>query len=129
MRIARGRAVGQPSEQREATFTGTVWGDTVLAEQDDVVVNTVFFAPGGRTHWHTHGVAQVLYVTHGEGYIQTRAGDGGAITAGDVVHIPGGEEHWHGASPGSLVVHVAISVGGHDWLEPVADEDYGRAFA
>ncbi len=127
MRIARGRAAGADSEQRTATFTGVVWADPVLAAEDGVVVNSVFFEPGARTHWHSHDDGQVLYVTHGEGLIGNRAGEVQRMTPGDVVHFAGGEEHWHGAAPGSYLLHVAISIGGHEWLEPVSDEDYEAA--
>ena len=92
------------------------------------MVNAVFFEPGARTHWHSHRAGQVLHVTHGEGYLQSRGGSGTALLAGDVAHIPAGEEHWHGAAPGSLLLHIAVSIGGHDWLEPVSDEDYARCF-
>jgi quercetin dioxygenase-like cupin family protein len=128
MRIAKGRATGAPSEERGPTFTGCVWADPVLAAEDAVGVNDVFFEPGARTNWHTHELGQVLYVTHGEGYVRRRDGVGGPSRAGDVVHIVGGEEHWHGAAPGSYLLHVAISLGDADWLEPVSDEDYAAAF-
>ena len=128
MRIAKGRAHG-PSEQRGETFTGTVWADAVLAAEDDVGVNNVFFEPGARTHWHTHAIGQVLVVTHGEGLVRTRDGDGGRIKAGDVVHIAPGEEHWHGAGPDSYLLHVAISLGSATWLDPVSDEDYAAGVA
>ena len=127
MKIVRGRA-GAPSERRSTTFTGGVWAEPLLAEEG-VVVNAVFFEPGARTHWHRHEVGQVLYVTHGEGRLRSRAGDGGPLTAGDVAYIGPGEEHWHGAAPGSYLLHVAVSIGTTDWLEPVADGDYARAFA
>jgi len=123
MRIARGRA-DAPSQKRDDTFTGTVWADPVLAAEGDVGVNDVFFEPGARTHWHTHAIGQVLVVTHGEGFVRTRDGDGGRIRAGDVVHIASGEEHWHGAAPDSYLLHIAISLGSATWLEPVGDEDY-----
>ena len=128
MRIARGRASNAPSEERGATFTGRVWADPVLPPQDDVGVGSVFFEPGARTHWHSHGIGQVLYVTHGEGFVQNRDGEGGRIGPGDVVHIAADDEHWHGGSPDSYVLHVAVSVGGANWLEPVSEEDYTRAF-
>ena len=128
MRISRGRASARDSENRTETFTGTVWADPVLPTQDDVTVNTVVFAPGARTHWHRHGVGQVLVVTHGAGFLQSRNGEGGRLTPGDVAHIPAGEEHWHGAAPGTVMVHLAVSVGPTQWLEPVSDEDYARAF-
>ena len=99
MKINRGREPGTTSELRTATFTGEVWGDPVLAETDGVLINNVFFAPGARTHWHTHDQGQILVVTSGEGRARARDGSGGKLTAGDVVWIPPGEEHWHGAAP------------------------------
>ena len=126
MRIARGRA-GTPSEQRGPTFTGRVWADPVFAGEDGIMVNNVFFEPGARTHWHTHGVAQVLYVLAGEGRVQSRDGTGSPLRVGDTVHIPAGEEHWHGAAPGSYLLHLAVSVGDTNWLDAVSEEDYARA--
>jgi quercetin dioxygenase-like cupin family protein len=126
VRIARGRG-GSPTEERGPTFTGRVWADPVLPGEDGIVVNNVFFEPGARTHWHTHEVAQVLYVLAGEGRVQSRDGTGSALTAGDTVHIPAGEEHWHGAAPNSYVLHLAVSVGVTGWLEPVSDDDYRAA--
>jgi quercetin dioxygenase-like cupin family protein len=128
VRVARGRQ-GAPSEQRDATFTGRVWADPVLAMKDGIVVNDVFFEPGARTDWHTHEIAQVLYVVAGEGRLQGRDGSGYALTPGDTAHISAGEEHWHGAAPGSYLLHLAVSVGATAWLEAVGDEDYARAFA
>lgn len=130
MKINRGREPGTTSDQRTATFTGEVWADPVLAKTDGVVVANVFFTPGARTHWHTHARGQVLVVTSGEGRAQTRnGGGGGRLTAGDVVWIPPGEEHWHGAAPGSSLLHMAISLGDADWLEPVTDEEYGEGWS
>ena len=62
MKINRGREAGTRSELRTATFTGEVWGDPVLPETDGVLINNVFFAPGARTHWHTHDQGQILVV-------------------------------------------------------------------
>jgi quercetin dioxygenase-like cupin family protein len=111
MRVARGRAAGAPSEARTATFTGRVFGDPVLPAEDGVMINNVFFEPGARTHWHTHGFAQILYVVAGEGRVQSRDGSGETIHVGDSVHIPAGEEHWHGATPGSYLLHYASATG------------------
>jgi quercetin dioxygenase-like cupin family protein len=129
MQINPGRARGLPSELRSSTFTGTVWIDPVLGATDGVMVNNVFFAPGARTHWHRHERGQVLVVTSGEGRACTRGGEVQPIRAGDVVFFPPGEEHWHGGSPDSYVLHVAVSLGETDWLEPVADGDYRGAEA
>jgi quercetin dioxygenase-like cupin family protein len=127
MRIATAGRTGAHSEERGATFTGRVWADPVLGAEDGIMVNNVFFEPGARTFWHTHGVAQVLHVVAGEGRVQSRDGSGETIHVGDSVHIPAGEEHWHGAAPGSYLLHYAVSVGGTDWLEPVSDDDYASA--
>jgi quercetin dioxygenase-like cupin family protein len=125
MRIIRGRDAGTPSENRTETFTGTVWGDPVLAGDGDVAVNSVFFAPGARTYWHRHERGQVLHVTSGEGRVYSRDGNGGTIRAGDTVYIPAGEEHWHGAGGTTYLVHLAVSLGKTEWLTPVTDEEYG----
>ncbi len=127
MRISHGRA-GVPSEERGPEFTGRVWADPVLLPADGVIANNVFFEPGARTYWHRHSVAQVLHVTIGRGWIQTRAGEGAALSPGDTAHIPAGEEHWHGAQPDSYMSHLAVTIGETNWLDAVSQEDYGSVF-
>ena len=102
MRIAKAGRTGKPTEERGPTFTGQVWADPVLAAEDGIMANNVYFEPGSRTHWHTHATAQVL-------------------------HVLAGEEHWHGAAPGSFLLHLAVSVGSADWLDPVSEDDYSSA--
>jgi quercetin dioxygenase-like cupin family protein len=97
----------------------------VLPETEGVTINNVFFTPGARTHWHTHDRGQVLHVLAGEGRVCLRNGSPETIRAGDVVFFEPGEEHWHGAAADSYLLHLAISLGGHDWLDPVTDEEYG----
>jgi quercetin dioxygenase-like cupin family protein len=129
MKLIHSREVGTASEERGATFTGTVWADSVLAGTDPAMINTVMFTPGARTHWHTHDIGQVLQVVNGRGFVQVRGGDGAVIEAGDTVWIPAGEEHWHGALPETFLTHTAISLGTTNWLDPVTDEDYQPAIA
>jgi quercetin dioxygenase-like cupin family protein len=131
VKINRGREPGQPSEDRTGTasFTGTVWADAVLTGVPNVSVNDVFFGPGGRTYWHRHELGQVLLVVHGRGQVQTRAGEGGWVEAGDVVFFEPGEEHWHGAGEETYLLHRAISLGETEWLDEVADADYRRSVA
>ena len=124
MKINRGRTAGTTSELRSATFTGEVWADSVLESAPEALINDVFFAPGGRTHWHTHERGQILLVLAGRGWVQRRDGEGGEIMAGDVVWISPGEDHWHGADDESFLLHRAISLGVTDWLDPVTDADY-----
>lgn len=126
MNVIRAR-MDQPSVDRTgSTFTGQVLADNVLRPTDGVVINSVLFTPGARTHWHRHERGQILHVTSGEGRVMTRAGETATIRAGDVVFFPPGEEHWHGASATSYMVHLAISLGTTEWLDEVADETYER---
>jgi quercetin dioxygenase-like cupin family protein len=127
MKVNRGREAGAESQQRTDTFTGVVWADPVLSGVPGTMVATVVFSPAARTHWHRHEAGQILLVTHGRGYVQTRNGDGAWVAAGDVVHFPPGEEHWHGAGPDSYLVHTAVSLGRTEWLTPVTDEHYRGA--
>jgi quercetin dioxygenase-like cupin family protein len=110
-------------------FTGTVWVEA-LSETDllEVQVFRVTFSPGARTAWHTHPKGQTLIVTSGNGLFQKRGEAVQTMQQGDVIVIPEGEEHWHGASPNSLMQHLAIQVVdsgvGATWLEHVSEEDY-----
>jgi quercetin dioxygenase-like cupin family protein len=126
MHIAHGRA-GSPTEQRTATFTGTVYLDPVLAA-DGVMVNSVTFAPGARTYWHRHPGGQLLVVAGGRGLVAARSGETHILAAGDVVWAEPGEEHWHGAAPDSLLTHTAVSHGPTEWLGEVAPPQYAAAF-
>jgi quercetin dioxygenase-like cupin family protein len=126
MDIARGRADGQPSQARSDTFTGTVWADPVLSVPG-MLIGNVFFAPSGRTYWHSHGGGQVLNVVSGRGLVAGRDGVAHLLEAADVVYARGGEEHWHGAGPDSFILHTAISMGPTTWLEEVGDDDYRAA--
>ena len=128
MDVIRGRAENGEVEQRTSTFTGTVHGDPLL-KTDGVVMNTVYFAPGGRTYWHSHEGGQMLHVATGEGWVAPREGDAARVRAGDVVWAPPGEEHWHGAGEHTLLVHTAVSLGTTQWLEEVSPEDYAAVHA
>jgi quercetin dioxygenase-like cupin family protein len=94
---------------------------------DGVTVNHVFFAPGGRTHWHTHEHGQVLHVTGGGGWVCKDGEAPQAIRTGDVVWIAPGERHWHGATAQSFMSHLAISLGKATWQEAVGPEQMPAA--
>jgi quercetin dioxygenase-like cupin family protein len=126
MHVAHGRAVGKPSEQRTATFTGTVHLDPVLAAPD-VMINTVVFTPGARTYWHSHPGGQLLIVTAGRGIVATRSGEVRVLSVGDVVWTEPGEEHWHGGCADSLMAHTAVSHGATQWHDLVSEEAYQAA--
>lgn len=89
------------------------------------VVN-VNFAPGARTHWHTHEKGQLLRVTAGQGWVCDHGGEPVRIGVGDVVWCPPGTRHWHGADEGHYMVHQAISFGKVEWGGEVGEEEYAR---
>jgi quercetin dioxygenase-like cupin family protein len=124
MQVIHARAEGATIQQPTETFTGTVLRESVLPSTGDVVVNTVTFTPGARTHWHTHDSGQLLFVLAGTGWVALRGAPPQPIRAGDVVWFEPDEEHWHGAGPDSLLVHAAVSLGKTRWLDPVTDGDY-----
>jgi quercetin dioxygenase-like cupin family protein len=129
MKVFHGRAAGAESERRGDTFTGAVYADPVMPTTNGVTINTVFFAPGGRTYWHAHEQGQVLTVTAGQGWICKDGEAPQPIRQGDIVFIGPNERHWHGASDSSYLVHIATSIGKNTWQEEVADSDYPQGLA
>lgn len=128
------RAADRPSVKAPAEyFTGDVWQDLIVEAPAPatVVCLRVRFAPGGRTHWHTHPVGQTLHVVSGVGRVQKAGEPVREIRPGDTVWIAPGEKHWHGAAPDSFMEHIALQEreGGVriHWLEPVSDADYAAA--
>jgi quercetin dioxygenase-like cupin family protein len=107
-------------------FTGTAYPYLTLPSTDGIVINTVNFTPGARTHWHTHERGQILQILAGRGLIQSEGGPVETVRAGDTIWVPPGERHWHGAAPDSFLTHTAISLGATDWSDPVDDADYLR---
>jgi len=114
-------------------FSGTVWLKMMGANDSTLHARfgNVTFEPEARTNWHSHPGGQVLFITHGKGYFQTKGQPAQLLHKGDVVEIPRNVVHWHGASPDSEFAHIAISLnsdeGGAVWLGPVADEEYNKA--
>jgi len=81
-------------------FTGDVHFDVIARGEDAsrIRVNTVRFAPGARTAWHSHSLGQTLHVIDGIGVVATRD-KVIVMRPGDTVYTPPGQEHWHGALP------------------------------
>lgn len=113
-----------PAGKRGSQFTGDAFPYLTMPTTDGVTINTVDFAPGARTHWHSHGNGQILQVLAGRGLIQSEGGPIRVLRAGDTVWVPAGETHWHGASPDSFMVHTAISLGTTQWELAVSDMEY-----
>jgi quercetin dioxygenase-like cupin family protein len=123
MKVFHARTEDKPSELRSETFSGTVWADPIMPATDGVVINNVFFAPGGRTYWHSHESGQVLHVIAGSGWVCLAGEKPRRIRSGDVVWIAPGERHWHGADSGSYMIHMATSIGKTSWAEAVSQQD------
>lgn len=107
-------------------FTGDVFIDGLAQTHgaEAATVALVHFSPGARTAWHSHSVGQSLFVSEGEGRVQTRGEPIVTLRAGDTVFAPGGEWHWHGAAPDHFMTHLAVSEGEAEWGEHVTDEQY-----
>jgi quercetin dioxygenase-like cupin family protein len=107
-------------------FTGDVWIDRIVnaVAPSRLSVGAVHFTPGARTAWHSHALGQVLYVTEGEGRVQTRGEPIVPISAGDVVRTPADEWHWHGASPDHFMTHLSMTEGQAHWGDHVTDAEY-----
>lgn len=115
-------------------FTGDVWMDPIAEGQEPsrIRVSAVHFTPGARTAWHSHAVGQTLYVTEGQGLVQSRGGDRVTIRSGDIVRAAADELHWHGAAPDHFMTHLSLTEGvaegqgpETDWRDHVTDAEYG----
>jgi quercetin dioxygenase-like cupin family protein len=107
-------------------FTGDVYIDAVAEGHGATPTNIAFvrFTPGARTAWHSHSIGQTLYVTEGEGHIQSRGEAIIALRPGDRIFAASGEWHWHGAAPDHFMTHLAVSEGTPEWGDHVAQEEY-----
>lgn len=115
-------------------FTGDVWQDPVIGPdgQTDLRALIVTFAPGARTHWHTHPQGQTLFVLQGVGLACTKGAQPQIIRPGDTITFEAGEEHWHGAAPDTMMIHLALQEvdaagSAATWLQPVSEADYGSS--
>lgn len=107
-------------------FTGDVYIDGVVQAEEPSRVNigAVHFTPGARTAWHHHDGGQTLYVTDGEGRVQSRGEEAVVIRPGDVIFTPSGEWHWHGAAPDRFMTHLSVTEGSPTWGDHVTDAEY-----
>jgi len=129
-RNANRKASRGPADYFTGAATITPLFDTKGPSQ--VGAALVRFDAGARTAWHTHPLGQRLVVTEGSGWTQVEGGAVEAIHAGDVVWCPPGVRHWHGATPTTIMAHIAIqeSEDGSPvtWMEHVSDEDYAEGY-
>jgi quercetin dioxygenase-like cupin family protein len=73
--------------------------------------SVVNFSQGCTTGWHIHDCDQILIVTSGSGMVATEH-EQRPINVGDVVQIKAGERHWHGATAGTTMGHITITLVG-----------------
>ncbi|ADM38645.1 Carboxymuconolactone decarboxylase [Bacillus spizizenii str. W23] len=113
-------------EKIEANFTGDAYLQMIFTDETplNASIGNVTFASGARNYWHSHKIGQVLLVTGGEGWYQEEGKPAQLLKTGDVINIPPHVKHWHGATKDSWFVHLAITPGETDWLEPVHDDLY-----
>lgn len=129
MKITRAGSI--PSQKGPAsTFTGNVRRDPLPKAEAPgrVSLGMVTFEPCARTDWHTHPLGQLLLVTCGCGWVQSKDQPKQVIRPGDVVWTPPNEMHWHGATATTAMTHIAITEAldgkAVDWLHKVSDEEY-----
>lgn len=126
MEISPKQPTGKGPAER---FTGEVWLDPIVVPQapSRLSISAVHFHPGARTAWHSHSNGQILYVTEGEGLLQSRGEPIVTIRPGDVARTPADEWHWHGATASRYMTHLSIIEGEATWGAKVTDEEYGAA--
>jgi quercetin dioxygenase-like cupin family protein len=103
-----------------AHFTGSAGIRTLLPVSGPLPptsVALVRFESGVRNHWHSHAGGQLLFVTEGEGWVQSRGAGAQRIRVGDAVMTEPSEEHWHGAGRGGPFAHLVVNIGETRWLE------------
>ena len=91
------------------------------------MVNNVFFEPGARTHWHTHEVAQVLYVLAGEGRVQSRDGTGSRCRSATPSTSRRARSTGTGLRRGATCSTSPSRSGETAGSDAVADDDYREA--
>ncbi|MCB0293622.1 MAG: cupin domain-containing protein, partial [Calditrichaeota bacterium] len=93
------------------SFTGRVRRDGLISSEAPGRVSTGFvtFEPGARTAWHDHPAGQILIITAGRGWVQSKGQPRYEVTPGDSVWIPAGEKHWHGATDTTAMTHIAVT--------------------
>ncbi len=125
MRLLRPQTAAASTAWSHQT-TGTAWMDLLLREQGaassgEVVLTSVTFPPGVRTHWHHHDGGQLLLIVAGRGWVGSREDGRLDVAVGDVVWTPPGQEHWHGATDATPLTHMAVTLGSTAWSTSAPD--------
>ncbi len=112
-----------------SNFSGTVYLNSLVENDNlnDTRVGNVTFAPGARSHWHSHPGGQILMVTNGTGFYQEKGSPKTILRKGDVIKCPPNVAHWHGAINNDIFIQLSITrsdKGPTLWLQPVSDDEY-----
>ncbi len=114
---------GKPGDP--SYFSGEVELRAAQHDLGPVKLFRVEFAPGARTHWHTHSGVQLLFVAAGRCRFQHWGGAVMEAGAGEAIYVPAGEKHWHGATPEAPMAHLATNIDLEtEWLEEVSEAQY-----
>ena len=118
--------IGEKNDGYAKYFIGQSFLNSLVSDPEvNLGVYNVTFEPGCRNNWHIHYDGyQILLVTGGEGWYQEDGKPAQLLKVGDVIIVHDGVKHWHGATKDSWFVHLAITAGTTEWLEPVTDEVY-----
>jgi len=94
-------------------FTGKIVRQSPVKDTDgsDLSVDYIHFKRGVHNKFHKHANDQVLIVTDGKGFVETKKKKF-EIQKGDIIYTQKGEIHRHGAVPGSNFTHISITRSG-----------------
>src|SRR3989344_2541536 len=90
-------------------FTGKVTRQSPVTDNEgsDLSIDYVHFPKGVNNMFHKHSNDQVLIVTKGKGFVETKDKKH-TLKEGDVIWTPAGEIHRHGAVSGSEFTHISV---------------------
>jgi quercetin dioxygenase-like cupin family protein len=127
---ASGSGSGSASASWQPGVPGRIVGDfrmqlfDIPLTETELTAMTVELADGARAGWHSHPRGQILIAIAGLGLVQAEGGEVLSLRPGDSIWAPPGERHWHGATPGSFLTHLAVSLGPTAWAEEVTEAEY-----
>jgi quercetin dioxygenase-like cupin family protein len=100
-------------------FHGVVLREELSERSTPVGLHCSFvrFKKGAFTKLHHHTGGQVLYVTHGEGFVEFSDGAVYDLRPGTRVVIPPGELHRHGATLHDELEHLVVTAGETVWWD------------
>ncbi|MGJ1419472.1 hypothetical protein ACR79T_07585 [Sphingobacterium spiritivorum] len=97
----------------------------------DMRVSNIRLTANSYLHWHSLPGGQLMIVTEGKGYYQSKGKEVIKIQKGDVIETTPGLYYWQGAAPDADLEFISISTQKSDslinWHEQVSDKEYQAA--